>query len=288
MFRFVLQLRFFFVLLLGGLLLACSKPVEKGDEKTAIRPCPSGKNLVVCFFEEAEHDGDNYGVPLESTPIHKLRFAFRDAITLPLEELRVKRYANDRGESDKLAFHELLSAYFVSDSSVSPGDEGFYDAIKEPEALEMLEGWLSYFDSNYEKMVAFIEEGGVACGPSDNIAVCFFASAYPQGDHSPEPVRDALRDALTLSLEELRTRRYADYSMKPDQWTFEEVIGSTFTGGAKNRKGHIIGPRTKGFLEAVKQPEARPVLEKLLANCEENVLEYKDLEEFRRKNASGD
>ena len=78
---------------------------------------------------------------------------------------------------------------------------------------------------------------GNPCPPDKNIAVCYFAAAHPQGDHSPEPVRDALKDALNLPLEELRTRRYADYHMEPDQWTFEEVIGSTFTGWALKNNG---------------------------------------------------
>jgi len=126
------------------------------------------------------------------------------------------------------------------------------------------------------------------CAPEDNIAVCLFAVASPQGDHSPEPVRDAIKDALTLPLEELRAKRYADYSMVPNQWTFEEVIGATFTGEAMRKNGELVGPRSAGFLEAIKQPEAIPILEKLLADFEEAVREYKELEDFRRQNETRD
>jgi len=125
------------------------------------------------------------------------------------------------------------------------------------------------------------------CAPSDNIAVCFFAVTNPQGDHSPEPVRDAIKDALTLPLEELRTKRYANYQMEPNQWTFEEVIGHTFAGGAIRKNGDIISTSSEGFLEAIKQSETIPVLEKLLADFEEGVREYKELEAFRRQNEPG-
>jgi len=129
-----------------------------------------------------------------------------------------------------------------------------------------------------------VEPNQPICAPADNIAVCFFAASNPQGDHSPEPVRDAVKDALTLPLEELRIRRYADYQMKPHQWTFEEVIGHAFAGGAMNKYGEIIDTGSKGFIEAVKQPEVIPVLEKLLADLEEGVREYKELETLRHQN----
>jgi hypothetical protein len=121
------------------------------------------------------------------------------------------------------------------------------------------------------------------CAPKDNIAACFFAVAEPQGDHSPEPVRDAIRDALNLPLEELRAKRYANYQMEPGQWTFEEAIARSFAGGVRRENGDIVGPDSEGFTEAIKQPEAIPVLQKLLTELEKNVLEYKELEDFRRQ-----
>jgi hypothetical protein len=73
--------------------------------------------------------------------------------------------------------------------------------------------------------------------PKDNIAVRLFAAASIQGDQSPEPVRDAIRDALNLPLAQLRAKRYADYQMKPGQWTFQEVIARHYTGPAARENG---------------------------------------------------
>jgi hypothetical protein len=109
------------------------------------------------------------------------------------------------------------------------------------------------------------------CGPSENIASCYFRGASPQGDHSPEPVLSALRDALELPLEELRARRYPNYSLEPNQWTFEEVVGATFTSGSTMANGDIVDASSAGFIEAVKQPAAISALKKALGDLEEAV-----------------
>ncbi|MDR2220132.1 MAG: hypothetical protein LBE24_06080 [Methylobacillus sp.] len=117
-------------------------------------------------------------------------------------------------------------------------------------------------------------DGTVICSPTENIAVCFFAGAVAQGDHSVKPVMDALTDALVLPLTELRTKRYANYTMVPNQWTFEEVLAGTYTSGSRMPNGNIVGPGSEGFMEAVKQPEAIPVLKKALADMVNAAREY--------------
>jgi hypothetical protein len=212
--------------------------------------------------------------------------ALNDAINLPLEELRIKLYATSPWEPNEpypYTFVKLIGSVYTSDKQmngtrVTPETKGFIEAIKQPEAIPEL-----------KKRIAEVEEIMLErCDPSENIALCFFARTNAQGDHSPEPLRDAIKDALTLPLEELRTRRYADYSMTPDMWTFAEVIGSTFTGMPRLKNGNGVTSSTEGFLEAVKQPEVIPVLEKMLVDLEKAVLEYKELEEFRRQHKSVD
>ena len=117
---------------------------------------------------------------------------------------------------------------------------------------------------------------GHVCKASQNIAVCFFTSAHPQGDGEAETLRTALHDALTIPLEALRAKRYPDAEGRPDKWTFEQVIGSVFTGvawraveGGAEVEG--VDARTAGFIEAIKAPEAIPVLKQLLKELEEFI-----------------
>lgn len=113
--------------------------------------------------------------------------------------------------------------------------------------------------------------GQPVCGASENLAVCFFANAIPQGDSDPAPLLEALRDAINLPLEELRAKRYTDVMGEPNKWTFEQVIGSVFTGSVRRENGELNDPDTKGFIEAVKQPEALPVLKKILEDLERHM-----------------
>jgi hypothetical protein len=111
------------------------------------------------------------------------------------------------------------------------------------------------------------------CAPFDNIAVCFFRDAIFQSDGKAErrEVVRALKDALALPLEELRAKRYANAMEVPNQWTFEQLIGAYFTGGAIRKNGDVLDSGSKGFIEAVKQTEALPALEKTLAEMEDSI-----------------
>ena len=122
-------------------------------------------------------------------------------------------------------------------------------------------------------------ERGRVCKASQNLAVCFFASAHPQGDGEAETLRTALHDALTVPLETLRAKRYPDAEGRPDKWTFEQVIGSVFTGVAwraveSGAEVEGVGTGTAGFIEAIKAPEAIPVLKQLLKELEEFIQQY--------------
>jgi hypothetical protein len=114
-------------------------------------------------------------------------------------------------------------------------------------------------------------DGWVVCEPSENIAVCYFRGCMIQGDASRRPVVDALKDALTLPLEELRTRRYANYQMEPEQWSFTELFGKHYTCISRMPDSRYVRADMEGFMEAFKQPEALPTLEKEIAELEESV-----------------
>ena len=80
-----------------------------------------------------------------------------------------------------------------------------------------------------------------------------------------------VKDALTLPLEELRAKRYANYQMEPNQWTFGQLLNGYYHAARRTPDGHLIHGETDGFLEAIKQPEAVPALEKALAKMEESI-----------------
>jgi len=115
------------------------------------------------------------------------------------------------------------------------------------------------------------DSGDVVCAPSENIAACFFRGGLIQGDSPTIPIYEALKDALTLPLEELRAKRYVGRMGEPSNRTFEEIFNDYFTGGPRLGDGSYISATTEGFLEAIKQPEARPALKALVDGLEEAI-----------------
>jgi hypothetical protein len=116
------------------------------------------------------------------------------------------------------------------------------------------------------------KEWRAVCNPAGNIAVCYFAGAtFQSGDveGSRLIVTQALRDALNLPLEELRTKRYPNYQLEPNQWTFERLLDAYYTSSSGMADGDKVEASTEGFIEAVKQPEAIPALKKAIAKLEE-------------------
>jgi len=109
------------------------------------------------------------------------------------------------------------------------------------------------------------------CDPSLNLVVCYFSDAYFQSgdvEESRREVIQALKDALVLPLEELRAKRYADYQMTPNQWTFGKLLNSYYSVGVR-MNGNLVHAENEGFLEALKQPEAIPALKKAITKLEE-------------------
>jgi len=113
------------------------------------------------------------------------------------------------------------------------------------------------------------EEEPPPCPATENYVVCYFTHADIQGetDDQMREVRRALMDALELTIEELRKPRYADYTLKPNQWTFAEIIGSYFLcwgrierSGSPPEIGRLRTHENEEFYEALKAPEVAPVL----------------------------
>jgi hypothetical protein len=158
MFQNLCNWRFFAALILGGIVVACTQP--RVEEEKIVYPewvkvCPPGENIAVCFFDNAQYQGEDYGEPYKR-PVNRLKDAIRDALTLPLEGLKAKRYSDDLGFGGQWSLHKLFNAHFISDSSAQPEHEGFYEALKQPDAIHTLESWLEYFEEAaiyYEKLV---------------------------------------------------------------------------------------------------------------------------------------
>jgi hypothetical protein len=123
-----------------------------------------------------------------------------------------------------------------------------------------------------------IDDGAYVCGPTENIAVCFFKGSGIQGDSPTKPIYEALRDGLTLPLEELRAKRYIGSRGEPNKRTFMEMLCDYYTTWAQMPNGDRVSPRSEGFMEAVTQPETKPTLKKLVDGLEEALTkgEYWD------------
>jgi hypothetical protein len=140
--------RFLSTLLLFSLLAACSQPKSEhapiASGESVI--CSPTENLAACYFKGALLQGDS--------PVEPLQDALRDAVNLPLGELRAKRYVGTMGEPNKRAFEEVMGDYFTPGSRMKNGDridagsEGFIEAIKQPEGMSAL-----------KKVLADLEEG---------------------------------------------------------------------------------------------------------------------------------
>jgi len=114
--------------------------------------------------------------------------------------------------------------------------------------------------------------GDVVCEPTENLVVCFFSSAVFQAEAKDQKreIRRALMDALELPVEELRKPRYADYQMRPDQWTFSQLLDGYFNSISRI-KGRRVMTEWDEFHEALKTPEAIPVLKHWIETVEEAI-----------------
>ncbi|MCF6255808.1 MAG: hypothetical protein L3J89_09140 [Gammaproteobacteria bacterium] len=67
---------------------------------------------------------------------------------------------------------------------------------------------------------------GISPAYSDNVIVAFFDEAERQieTDDQRQVLAQALNDMLTLSPDELRKQRYANYQLEPGKWTLHEIL----------------------------------------------------------------
>ncbi len=131
MFRSVLQyLRIFAVFVFGGLLFACAQAQTapaKGEKGNA-----APANLVVRYFSDADLQAET------RQQLREIRRALNDALTLPVAELRKRRYADYTMAPDRWTFGKLVGSYFMSTQPVDPESKKFYEDSKKPEATEVL------------------------------------------------------------------------------------------------------------------------------------------------------
>jgi len=113
---------------------------------------------------------------------------------------------------------------------------------------------------------------GNQCSRNSNVFTCFFHD-YDNVSLKLEELkelRQALQDALALPIEELEKRRYADY-MTVQNPTVVDIIERSFRSWSKIRAYGSVSRETPGFLQSLKLPESVPLLQKLLAEVEEDV-----------------
>jgi hypothetical protein len=140
MFRSVLQaLRTFTAIVSIGLSFACAQAqtapaVEEEKAGTA------SMNLVVRYFSDADLQAET------QQQLREIRQALNDAITLPVAELCVRRYANYMMTPDRWAFGKLIGSYFLSTAPIDPESKEFCEDSKKPEAATVLKRRLAEVD----------------------------------------------------------------------------------------------------------------------------------------------
>jgi len=153
----VRRLRVFAIVAFCGVLSACcsltnvDKAIAEGDEvwcspsgdggfecfraEKGSKICPVEYNVAQCFFYEAD-------TQLETK--HQARVllqALRDALELPIEELKKPRYADYSGNPNQGTLIDVFDNHYVPFAlirgygRVSTGTDGFLPALKLPETI---------------------------------------------------------------------------------------------------------------------------------------------------------
>lgn len=137
----------------GGDEIWCA-PTDQGDMWCFRAPkgapiCPIEYNIVQCFFYDVHFQGaESDAQRLE------VKRALTDALELPIEELREKRYADFRMEPNKWTLDRIISTYFMGRALirghgyVSSGYKGFYPALKLPETEPVLRHWIGVVEKS--------------------------------------------------------------------------------------------------------------------------------------------
>jgi hypothetical protein len=181
---------------------------------------------------------------------------------------------------------------------ITTDTEGFYPALKLPESVPVLEQRIREVEKAIPSEVVLdmtdtvnaldrdetwcapgedgyfgcfhASKGSIVCPTNFNVVQCLFLDAHLQIETKDQirELRRAITDALELPTEELRKRRYANYYMEPDKWTFEEILYAYFGGWALVRGvGHLSSPNV-GFYPALEQPESVLLLKRRLKEVE--------------------
>jgi hypothetical protein len=76
-----------------------------------------------------------------------IRQAFVDMLNEPIGSLRKKRYPDYQLHHHKWPITEVLTSYFLPDSSAGFENDEFFRDVKKPEAQEMIQKWLNHMDN---------------------------------------------------------------------------------------------------------------------------------------------
>lgn len=76
-----------------------------------------------------------------------IKQAFFDMLNEPTESLRKKRYPDYQMQPHKWPITEVLTSYFLPDSSAGFDDDEFFRDVKKPEAQEMIHKWLDHMNN---------------------------------------------------------------------------------------------------------------------------------------------
>jgi hypothetical protein len=76
-----------------------------------------------------------------------IKQAFFDMLNEPTERLRKKRYPNYQLQPHKWPITEVLTSYFLPDSSAGFDDDEFFRDLKKPEAQKVIQRWLDHMNN---------------------------------------------------------------------------------------------------------------------------------------------
>ena len=102
---------------------------------------------------------------------------------------------------------------------------------------------------------------------SENIVVLHFTNAELQVETKSQlrEIKKALNDLITLPVPELRTQRYADYQMRPGQWSIGQLIDAYFLSTSSQETSSFE------FYDDSKKEEAQKVLKQILHDVEDSI-----------------
>jgi hypothetical protein len=114
----------------------------------------------------------------------------------------------------------------------------------------------------------FLLASWMGCGKAENPVAEYFENAELQyeGEIQKENILTALEDILRLPEDELRSRKYKDYTGKDDAWDLSTLIVSHFVPDGKKNLGN-------NFYKDVKTKEMREKIKQMIAQINESDQE---------------